>query len=147
MDLIKQFKAQKKSASSFEKKMENISNKAKSIGDKISGIGTKLTVGVTTPLAIVGKGMVDAASDFDENLNKISVAFGDNADEVKAWADTATQSFWVINESGPGSNISIWRYGLLQWEFPKVKRHQCQLRLLDSLETWHHSRTSELIRQ
>lgn len=82
-----------KSASSFEKKMESISSKAKSIGDKLSGIGTALTVGVTTPLAIAGKGMVDAASDFDENLNKISVAFGDNADEVKAWADTATQSF------------------------------------------------------
>lgn len=89
----KAIQSAEKSASSFEKKMENISNKAKSIGDKISGIGTKLTVGVTTPLAIAGKGMVDAASDFDENLNKISVAFGDNADEVKAWADTATQSF------------------------------------------------------
>lgn len=82
-----------KTTSSFEKKMQGIASKAKSIGDKISGIGTKLTVGVTTPLAIAGKGMVDAASDFDENLNKISVAFGDNADEVKAWADTATQSF------------------------------------------------------
>jgi len=89
----KAIQSAEKSASSFEKKMENISNKAKSIGDKISGIGTKLTAGVTTPLAIAGKGMVDAASDFDENLNKISVAFGDNADEVKAWADTATQSF------------------------------------------------------
>lgn len=82
-----------KAASSFEKKMEGISNKAKSIGDKISGIGTKLTAGITMPLALAGKGMVDAASDFAENLNKISVAFGDNAAEVKAWADAATQSF------------------------------------------------------
>lgn len=82
-----------KAASSFEKKMESISSKAKSIGDKISGIGTKLTAGITMPLALAGKGMVDAASDFAENLNKISVAFGDNAAEVKAWADAATQSF------------------------------------------------------
>ena len=89
----KAIQSAEKAASSFEKRMESISSKAKSIGDKISGIGKKLTVGVTTPLAIAGKGMVDAASDFDENLNKISVAFGDNADEVKAWADTATQSF------------------------------------------------------
>ncbi len=89
----KAIQSAEKSASSFEKKMESISSRAKSIGDKISGIGTSLTVGVTTPLAIAGKSMVDAASDFDENLNKISVAFGDNADEVKAWADTATQSF------------------------------------------------------
>lgn len=82
-----------KSAKSFEKQMENISAKAKSIGGKLSRIGTGLTAGVTVPLAIAGKGVVDAASDFNENLNKISVAFGDSADGVKAWADTATQSF------------------------------------------------------
>lgn len=89
----KAIQSAEKAASSFEKKMESISSKAKSIGDKLSGIGTALTIGVTTPLAVAGKGMVDAASDFDENLNKISVAFGDSADGVKAWADTATQSF------------------------------------------------------
>lgn len=89
----KAIQSAEKSASSFEKKMENIASKAKSIGGKISGIGTTMTVGITTPLTIAGKGMVSAASDFDENLNKISVAFGDNAAEVKAWADTATQSF------------------------------------------------------
>lgn len=89
----KAIQSAEKTASSFEKRMESISSKAKSIGDKLSGIGTALTVGVTTPLAVAGKGMVDAASDFDENLNKISVAFGDSADDVKAWADTATQSF------------------------------------------------------
>lgn len=89
----KAIQSAEKTASSFEKRMESISSKAKSIGDKLSGIGTALTVSVTTPLAVAGKGMVDAASDFDENLNKISVAFGDSADDVKAWADTATESF------------------------------------------------------
>lgn len=89
----KAIQSAEKMASSFEKRMESISSKAKSIGDKLSGIGTALTVGVTTPLAVAGKSMVDAASDFDENMNKISVAFGDSADDVKAWADTATQSF------------------------------------------------------
>lgn len=89
----KAIQSAEKTASSFEKRMESISSKAKSIGDKLSGIGTSLTVGVTTPLAVAGKSMVDAASDFDENLNKISVAFGDSADDVKAWADTATESF------------------------------------------------------
>ena len=89
----KAIQSAEKTASSFEKRMESISSKAKSIGDKLSGIGTALTVGVTTPLAVAGKNMVDAASDFDENLNKISVAFGDSADDVKAWADTATESF------------------------------------------------------
>lgn len=82
-----------KSTKSFEKRLEGIANKAKSIGDKISGIGTKLTVGVTTPITLAGKSMVTAASDFNENLNKIDVAFGNSAEVVKEWADTATESF------------------------------------------------------
>ena len=89
----KAIQSAEKAASSFEKKMESISSKAKSIGDKISGIGTALTVGVTTPLAVAGKSMVTAASDFDENLNKVNVAFGNSADSVKSWADTATKNF------------------------------------------------------
>ena len=68
----KAIQSAEKSASSFEKKMESISSRAKSIGDKISGIGTSLTVGVTAPLAIAGKSMVDAASDFDENRVGVS---------------------------------------------------------------------------
>lgn len=82
-----------KSVKSFEDRMKGISSKAKSIGDKLSGIGVGLTAGVTAPLALAGKGIVNAASDFDENLNKIDVAFGNSASEVKAWADTATESF------------------------------------------------------
>ena len=89
----KAIQSAEKAASSFEKRMESISSKAKSIGDKLSGMGKTLSLGVTTPLTIAGKRVVNAASDFDENLNKISVAFGDSADDVKAWADTATESF------------------------------------------------------
>ena len=78
---------------SFETRIKNVASKISSIGDKISSFGTKLTVGVTTPLALAGKSAVSAASDFDENLNKIGVAFGDSADAVKSWADEATKNF------------------------------------------------------
>lgn len=89
----KAVKDAEKSTKSFEKRLENISTKAKSIGDKISGIGTGLTAGVTVPLALAGKTAIDAASDFDENLNKVEVAFGDCSAAVKNWADDATESF------------------------------------------------------
>lgn len=78
---------------SFEARIKNVASKISSIGDKISSFGTKLTVGVTTPLVLAGKSAVSAASDFDENLNKIDVAFGDSADAVKSWADEATKNF------------------------------------------------------
>ena len=78
---------------SFEARMGKIASKISSIGDKISSFGTKLTVGITTPLALAGKSAVTAASDFDENLNKVEVAFGDCSAAVKNWADDATESF------------------------------------------------------
>lgn len=84
--------AEKKSKS-FEARIKKIGSRISQIGDKISSFGTKLTLGVTTPLALAGKSAVTAASDFDENLNKIDVAFDDSAEKVKAWADTATESF------------------------------------------------------
>ena len=82
-----------KKTKSFEARMGKIASKISSIGDKISSFGTKLTVGITTPLALAGKSAVTAASDFDENLNKVEVAFGDCSAAVKNWADDATESF------------------------------------------------------
>ena len=78
---------------SFEARIKNIASKIGSIGDKISSFGTKLTVGVTTPLVLAGKSAVSTASDFEENLNKVEVAFGDCSAAVKNWADDATESF------------------------------------------------------
>lgn len=82
-----------KKAKSFEARMQKISSKISNVGDKISSFGAKLTVGITTPLALAGKSAVNAASDFDENLNKVEVAFGDCSAAVKNWADDATESF------------------------------------------------------
>lgn len=65
----------------------------KDAGQKISSIGQTMTTRVTAPL--VGGFTVSAklASDYEENLNKIGVAFGKNADSVTAWAQTASQQF------------------------------------------------------
>lgn len=65
----------------------------KDAGQKISSIGQTMTTRVTAPL--VGGFTVSAklASDYEENLNKIDVAFGKNADSVTRWAQTASQQF------------------------------------------------------
>lgn len=49
-------------------------------------------VGVAVAAAFAGKA-IKAASDLNETLAKTSVVFGENADEVKAWAKTSSQSF------------------------------------------------------
>ena len=64
-----------------------------SIGGKMQSVGNAMTVGITAPLAALGVASVKAASDYEENLNKVDVAFGSSAQSVKDWANTATESF------------------------------------------------------
>lgn len=79
--------------SDISKKAQEIGNKISGWGDKISGFGTVATATVTAPIVAAGVALTNAASDMDENLNKVDVAFGNNAKEVKAWADNATKQF------------------------------------------------------
>lgn len=65
----------------------------KNFGDKLSGIGKEMTTRITLPLVAAGAAAVSVASDYEENLNKIDVAFGDSADTVKDWANNAMDQF------------------------------------------------------
>lgn len=82
-----------KTVNKFQAKMEGLATKVKSVGDKISSAGKAMSVGITVPLTAAGTAAVNAASDFDENLNKVDVAFGKNAQSVKEWANTAITQF------------------------------------------------------
>ena len=74
-------------------KSESAAQKLQNAGDKIKTVGTGLIAGITAPLALAGKSMIEAASDFDENLNKVNVAFGNSSEAVTAWAENATKQF------------------------------------------------------
>jgi phage-related tail protein len=73
--------------------IEAAGKKITAVGEKISGIGDKLTTRVTTPIVAAGAAAFKFASDYEENINKVDVAFGDSAENVKAWAETATEQF------------------------------------------------------
>lgn len=90
-----QLKKAEDAARGFNIELEKIGGmggKIQAVGDKISGMGTKM-LPVTAAVAGLGTAAVKFASDFDENMNKVDVAFGDNADEVKAWSEIATKQF------------------------------------------------------
>lgn len=89
----KAFSTAQKAADNFEAKMKNMSSKLQDTGGSISSFGAKWSLGISTPLTIAGKSMVTAASDYEENLNKIDVAFGKSSDTVTAWAENATKQF------------------------------------------------------
>ena len=89
----KAFSTAQKAADSFEAKIKSVSSKIQNVGNSISGFGAKWSLGVSAPLTLAGKSMVTAASDYEENLNKIDVAFGKSSDTVTAWAENATKQF------------------------------------------------------
>ena len=76
-----------------KQQLEAAGQKFKDFGEKLTSVGSKLTTRVTAPIAAGFTLAVDAASDYEENINKLEVAFGDYADEVRAFTDNAQMDF------------------------------------------------------
>lgn len=74
-------------------KVKALGEQMKKAGQKISAVGSKLTKSVTVPLVALGTASAKLASDYEENLNKIDVAFGASAEAVKEWANNAIDEF------------------------------------------------------
>jgi hypothetical protein len=74
--------------SSAEKKLAGFSAKMKDIGQSLS-------LRLTAPLALAGVAAFKLASDFEESLNKVNVAFKDSSKEVQAFAKTSLKSFGI----------------------------------------------------
>lgn len=66
-----------------------------SVGDKMKGIGANLSASLTLPIVGAGVAAVKLASDFEESLNKVDVAFKSNSKEIKDWSNTTLKSFGI----------------------------------------------------
>lgn len=75
-----------KAAQAFQKKFADI-------GNKLSGIGKGLTMGLSLPILAAGAAAFKLASDYQESVNKIDVAFKDSAQSVKDWSENTLTSF------------------------------------------------------
>ncbi|MBI4855848.1 MAG: phage tail tape measure protein [Acetobacterium woodii] len=80
-------------------KLNEFSNKLDTAGTRMRDIGGMLSLGVTAPIVAAGTAMVKLASDYNESLNKVSVAFGDNASEVINWSETTLGQFGIASGS------------------------------------------------
>lgn len=87
------FKGLSDSLSATSEKFKAFGDKMSELGGKVRGVGIGLTAGLTTPIVMAGKKMFEAASDYQENLNKVDVAFKNNSKQVKTWANNATKQF------------------------------------------------------
>jgi|GEM_PF-4819718 len=72
--------------------MKAAGDKAKAAGDKIAGVGSSMTMMLTVPIAAAGVASIKLASDYEESLNKVNVAYKDNAQEVIDWSNTTLKN-------------------------------------------------------
>jgi len=79
----------------FEKKMKSVSTTLQSSGQQIANVGKTLALGLTAPIAAAGAAAFKLASDMSESINKVDVAFGENANEIKQWSTTTLSSFGI----------------------------------------------------
>ena len=85
--------------SKFDKAAAGVSSKMQAIGSKMSSAGKTMTLGLTLPI-VAGFGLaVKAASDYNETLNKVDVAFKSQAKNVKKWASTSLKSMGLAKAS------------------------------------------------
>lgn len=89
----------------FNQVMKEAGDKMKEIGGKVSDIGKQMTTKVTLPLVAGFTVAADKASDYEENLNKLSVAFGDYADKVQSFTDNA-QTDYGLSKVDASANAS-----------------------------------------
>ena len=74
-------------------KIKAASEAMKQFGDKAKKAGSYMTTHFTAPIAAGYTAAAKYASDYEENMNKLDVAFGENSEAVKEWANTARVSF------------------------------------------------------
>lgn len=67
----------------------------KAFENKVQNFARKATTRVTIPIIAAGGAMIKYASDMTENVNKVDVAFGKNAKEVRQWGNSTLKTFGV----------------------------------------------------
>lgn len=75
--------------------LDGLSGGLRSAGANMAKFGSALTLGVTAPLAIMGKKAFDAAADLNESLSKVQTIFGNSSRTIEKWAKTTASSFGI----------------------------------------------------
>lgn len=82
-----------------DKKMSGFQDKLKKVGEGMTQAGKKMTVGLTLPIVGLGVAGVKMASDLNETMNKVDVAFGASATKVQEWGKTTLMTLGLAKGS------------------------------------------------
>lgn len=83
----------------FSKQMQNVNRKMEKTARKLQGIGSAMSLSVTAPVLLAGRAAINFASDFEESLNKVDVAFGKSGDSVRDFAKSTLTQFGIAEGS------------------------------------------------
>ncbi len=83
----------------FASKAESTGKKLTTTGKAITDVGNSLLKNITLPVAAAGAASFKFASDYDENLNKVRVAFKNTSGNVEQFAKTTLDNFGIAENS------------------------------------------------
>ena len=93
-----------------KKQVEDTSKRWADFGKRASDVGKRLATFVTLPLFAAGAASINMASDMSESINKVDVAFKDNAEEIKSWSSTTLRQFGIAKGTAldMAATLEIW---------------------------------------
>lgn len=87
------------STNELEKDLRKAERALQATAQKFTAIGQNLTLGVTAPVLAAGAAAFKMASDYEESLNKVRVAFGSSSSSVEEFSKTAIDSIGLAEQS------------------------------------------------
>ncbi len=102
-DLRREILASENAAEKAKKELQSINNirldAVKKQFERLTSIGNKLSVGVTAPIVAAGAASIKMASDMDEAINKVDVAFGEAANTVHSFSNTTLTTYGIAKST------------------------------------------------
>jgi hypothetical protein len=79
----------------FQKKLNDAAASLQQFAKSAKAIGSSMSMFVTTPILAAGGAAIKFASDFEESLNKVDVAFGDASGQVRDFAKETLKTYGI----------------------------------------------------
>jgi len=79
----------------FSSEMQNSLRTIDKVGQKFQAVGRSMSAFVTLPILAAGAAAVKFASDYQESLNKVDVAFKSNSTQVKEFSKSSLENFGI----------------------------------------------------
>jgi prefoldin subunit 5 len=87
------------SSKEMSKGMDKFQDSLKKTGEQLKSVGKSMSLYLTAPILAAAGASFKLASDMDEAINKVNVAFGNSAGDVIAWSDTTLEAFGIAKGS------------------------------------------------